>query len=190
MVVPNDEYTPNPVTGSGVVEKDDITFHEYTSFPQVKKLQEAVLRGLLAHPADRVIDLADNLADEDFPNRPHQVILRAIVEAAQELVNAGEGDRTVNTEVVQISLRNAAEHTHGLMTATLLAIMTGNPPAGHPLRQLCVELRVETFRRAADAYARSLITATQGPSELLTPALNRMTELRELARRAGLGVVS
>lgn len=188
--VPNDKHTPNPVAGSGVLEKDDITFHEYNSFPQLKDLQEAVLRGFLACRADRVLALVTDLGDEDFPDYPHRMILHAIVEVAQGLVAAGEGDNAVTPEVVQIALRNAAVHTHSLMTTTLLNVTTGRPPAVHDLQQLCAELKTQTLRRALHGYGQTLITAAQGPSDLLAPVLHKTRQLQELARRAGLEVVA
>lgn len=188
--MPDNKHTPNPVAGSGVLEKGDITFNEYTAFPQVKALQEVVLRGFLSCRADRVLALAAGLGDEDFPHHSHRMILHAIVEVAHGLVAAGEGDNVVILEVVQIALRNAAVHTHGLMTTTLLNVTTGHPPAWHDLQQLCAELRMETLRRALHGHGQALITAAQGPSDLLAPALDRAKQLQELARRAGLGVIA
>lgn len=184
--MPNNQFAPNPVAGSGAREENLISSSDYNRYPQVKRLQEEVLRGLLHCSAEQVLDRADRLTEADFPDAPHRAIMRGITHVAQTLVDAGEAAQPVSIAVVRIILREQANHTRDLIETTVQTITTGYPASWYQLDLLCDELRLETLKRAAEDHAEGLIAAVNCPTEHLAQALRRLGDLNELARRAGL----
>lgn len=186
--MPSNERTPAPVAGAGVHENMAVTTADDTGHLQVQQLESALLRGLLVYPAARVLEVADTLAQQDLPDDAHRRVMHAICSCARALEDAGEGDRPVSPESVQVMLQSSGELSHGVTASVLLEVTTGHPPAWHDVQLLAAALRTHRLRRAVSDYGHSLITAAGASNPELAGALQQLPQLISLAERAGLEV--
>lgn len=186
--MPSNEFAPNPVAGSGALENMAATTDNDTALPPVHQLETALLRGMLSYPAARVLEVSAGLWQQDFPDDAHRRVMRTVVSCARELVEAGEGDRAVSPEAVQVKLQASGEFSHGVTASVLLEVTTGTPPAWHDVQQLAAALRMCHLRRTVSDHGHSLIAAAAGSAPELAGALHQLRELQPLAQRAGLEV--
>lgn len=182
------ENTPTPVAGAGALENVPESTPDDTAHLQVHQLEAALLRGLLAYPAARVLEVADTLAQQDFPDDAHRRVMYAVYACAQALDAAGESDRAVSPEAVQVMLQGTGDLAHGVTSSVLLEVTTGNPPAWHDVQLLAAALRTHRLRRAVSDYGHSLVAAAGGSTPELTGVLQQLSRLIPLAQRAGLEV--
>lgn len=184
----NNEHTPNPVAGSGVESNEAVVSANDTSFMQVRRMEEVLLRGLFCYPATSILATVEHLEQEDFLGAAQGWVMRGIRQAAREMIAAGEGDRKVYPEVVAVALQDTGKLSHGETSMVLLRAVTGHLPAWQDMQQLASALRINRLRRVMDDLGHCLIAATHGPVDVLTSTLNRIPQLEPLAHRAGLEV--
>ena len=187
--MPNDEGTPAPVAGAGV-QKSNLASHNDTALLDVREVEEALLRGMLFYPADRLRGIADSLESKDFPDASHRRILQVIHQAVHALEDAGEGGRTVCPSLIKEALLNAGDLEHQVTAHVLLEVVTGNPPAWHDFKKLADTLRVQRLRRLARDVGAELIAVSDHSVADLTAVLRRVDQLEHAARRAGLEVAA